>query len=355
MLTVSPEQALAFRVAGHNLHRRTDALTAIAACGLQNYPPGWVEVALNARTKEKADPRQTVTVNAMRGAPYLVPSKDVAIFTAALLPADEDLGPVVNSREAREAKDAGYTVREALDRVAEAARDGLAGGPLGRDDFHQALRERLPEDLLPWCRGCQSHHVRAGFWRTLGLMGVTRMDGKARYALAKPARMAPAKAREELARRFLRCFGPASHTQLAKWAQTAPKHAKALFEGISNELEEVKLDGSKRWQLAADAKRLEQPPKATGVRMLGGHDPYVGQPDRETLAPDKRLRTKMFPAVGRPGVILDHGRLAGLWKARKRGDVLAVEVMWLDRAVELGREANAVAKARGCERAEIRS
>lgn len=352
MLAVDPQQALAFRVAGHNLHRRTDAITAIAACGLQNYPPGWVEVALHARTTDEADPRKTVTVNAMRGAPYLVPSKEVAIFTAALLPADEDLRSVVNGREAREAKAAGYTIREALDAVADAARDGLAGGPLGRDEFHQALRERLPEELLPWCRGCESHHVRPGFWRTLGLMGVTRMDGRARYALAKPAKMPIAKARDELARRFLRCFGPASHTQLASWAQTAPAHAKALLGGISEELEQVELGGAKRWLLAEDVKRLSKPPKATGVRMLGGHDPYVGQPDRETLVPDRKLRTRMFPAIGRPGVILDRGRVAGLWKGRKQGSVLAIEIDWLDGEVDLGREPNAIARARGCEGAE---
>ena len=195
--------------------------------------------------------------------------------------------------------------------------------------------------------------MRPGFWRTLGLMGVTRMDGRARYALAKPAKMPIEIARAELARRFLRCFGPASHTQLAKWAQTAPAHAKALLAGIMDELEQIELDGAKRWILAEDVERLIKPPKATGVRMLGGHDPYVGQPDRETLVPDTKLRARLYPAIGRPGVVLDRGRIAGLWKGRKQGEVLAIEVEWLDGDVDLGREPSAVATARGCEGAEV--
>src|SRR5688500_16076158 len=50
MLEIDHSQALAFRVAGHNLHERTDPLTAVAACGLQEYPPGWSAVALYARS-----------------------------------------------------------------------------------------------------------------------------------------------------------------------------------------------------------------------------------------------------------------------------------------------------------------
>lgn len=71
MAEIADEQVLAFRVAGHHLGRRTDALTAVGACGIQQSPPGWAEVALRARTNEDPDPGRVVMVNAMRGAPYL--------------------------------------------------------------------------------------------------------------------------------------------------------------------------------------------------------------------------------------------------------------------------------------------
>jgi len=350
VLRADDDQALAFRLAGHHLHARTDPLTAVAACGLQEFPPGWAAVALHARSEGEPAREEVVVVNAMRGAPYLVPRADVAIFTRALVPDDDGLKVLVGANSAKEVQAEGLSVREALDRVSAAARDGLAAGPLDRDAFHQALRERLPAGLLPWCRGCQSHHVRPGLWRALG---VTEMPEKATYALAVEPEMALHVARAELARRFLRCYGPATHTHLASWAQTAPAHAKSLLELIENELEAVRVGGSRRWILAADAGRLEAPPPARGVRLLGGFDPYVAQPDRDALVPDPTIRKKLFPPVGRPGVILHDGAVAGLWRSRKKGELLEITPEWVGEPVDLAEEAAVVAGLRGCSRAEI--
>lgn len=289
----------------------------------------------------------------MRGSPYVVPRADAAVFTAALVPDDDGLKALVGSLVAKEVAAAGFTVREAVDRVVAAAREGLAGGPLERDDFHQAMRERLPDGLLPWCRGCESHHVRPGLWRALGPLGVTVMPQRATWALAEPAALDVGEAQHELVRRFLRCFGPATHSQLAAWAQTAPAHAKALFARMQDELELVRLGGRKAWALAEDAGRLASPPPATGVRLLGGHDPYVAQPDRETLVPDAALRKRMFPAVGRPGVVLHDGGLAGIWRGRKKGETLDVEVEWLTEPADVEDEAQAVARLRGCAAARV--
>jgi hypothetical protein len=350
MLDVAADQALAFRVAGHHLDRRVGAEAAVAAFGLQEYPPGWGALAaLRARSLD-ALPPDTVTVNALRGAPYVVPRADVRVFTAALVPPDEaGLRALVGARAAKEVVEEGYGVEEALGLVAAAAREGLAGGPLERDAFHQAMRERLPDALLPWCRGCQSHHVRPGFWRALGPLGVTVMPAQATWGLAEPAPMPIEEARAELVRRFLRVYGPATHTQLASFAQTAPSHAKRLFDGIADELSPASVEGRRGWVLAADLDRLESPPPASGVRLLGGHDPYVAQPDRTSLVGDDgALRKRLFPSVGRPGVVLADGVLAGLWRGHKKGDVLEVSVEWLGDEVDVAEEATAIAQLRDC-------
>jgi hypothetical protein len=241
----------------------------------------------------------------------------------------------------------------ALERVADAARDALAAGPLERDPFHQALRERLPSALLPWCRGCESHHVRPGLWRALGPLGVTVMPARATYVLAPAPEGDVRAAQDELVRRFLRAYGPATHTHMASWAQTAPAHAKALFENVADELVAVRAGGKKAFVLAADEDRLASPPRARGVRLLGGHDPFTGQPDRSALAPEKSLQKRMFPAVGRPGPVLVDGVLRGLWRARKKGDVLDVTSEWLGAPADIEAEAQAVARLRGCVRARL--
>jgi len=355
MLDVGADQALAFRVAGHHLDRRVGADEAVAAIGLQEYPPGWGALAaLHARSREPL-PAHTVQVNSFRGSPFVVRIADARIFTAALVPDDEaGLKSLVGSAPAKEVIEEGYAVGEALSLVAAAAREGLAGGPLDRDAFHQAMRERLPAGLLPWCRGCQSHHVRPGFWRALGPLEVTVMPEKATWALAEPPPMSLDDARAELVRRFLRVSGPATHTQLASWAQTAPSHAKRLFDAITDELLPASVEGRRGFVLAADADRLSSPPRASGIRLLGGYDPYVAQPDRASLVPDAAVRKRLFPAVGRPGAVLADGVLAGLWRGRKQGDVLEVEVDWLGDPVDVTDDAAAIARLRDCAEARVR-
>jgi len=355
MPDVSAEQALAFRVAGHHLDRRVGAAEAVAAIGLQEYPPGWGALAALAARSSEPLPSDTVTVNAFRGSPYVVPRADARVFTAALVPEDEaGLKALVGAAPSKEVIEEGFEVGEALRLVAEAARDGLAGGPLDRDAFHQAMRERLPDGLLPWCRGCQSHHVRPGFWRALGPLEVTVMPEKAVWGLAEPPSMPADEARAELVRRFLRVYGPATHTQLASLVQTAPSHAKKLFEGIADELEPAAVEGRRGFVLAADVARLVSPPAASGVRLLGGYDPYVAQPDRDSLVGDNgALKKQLFPSVGRPGVVLAGGALAGAWRGHKKGDVLEVTVDWLRDPVDIAEEASAIARLRDCGEARL--
>jgi len=105
--------------------------------------------------------------------------------------------------------------------------------------------------------------------------------------------------------------------------------------------------------LATDVARLESPPPASGVRLLGGHDPYVAQPDRATLVPDAAVRKRLFPSVGRPGAVLAGGVLVGLWRGHKKGDVLEVGVEWLGVPVDVAEEAGAIARLRGCAAARV--
>jgi hypothetical protein len=355
VIKITAEQALAFRVAGHHLDERVSARDAVAAIGLQEYPPGWGALAaLRARSFEPLPP-DVVQVNSFRGSPYVVPAGDVRVFTAALVPEDEaGLRALVGSATSKEAGEEGYGVGEALSLVAAAARDGLAAGPLERDDFHQALRERLPSGLLPWCRGCQSHHVRPGFWRALGPLEVTVMPEKATWALASPPSMSLEVARAELVRRFLRVFGPASSSDLASWAQTGSAHSKQLFEGVRDELEAAAVDGRRGFVLASDVPALESPPAASGVRLLGGYDPWVAQPDRSSLVGENgALRKQLFPSVGRPGVVLVDGVMAGIWKGRKQGRALEVSVDWLGPEADIAEEAGAIASLRGCDEARL--
>ena len=332
MTAVDRAQALAYRVVAHNLHERLPAGSereAAAVIGLQDFPPGLAASALAARVAD-ADIDRLAIVYTFRGAAVAVPPDDVPVFTTGLAPPDEAAARTLVGTAVDTLDPEGITALDALDRVSAAVADALSGGPLARDDFHQALRERLPAELLWWCRGCQSHHVHPSLWRATGIRGVLAVAerrGRVTVFGAPPDAPAVADAPAELTRRFLHAYGPATHAELAAWA------------GIAGEVEEVDFAGRRALVLAADD--YGSPPQASGVRLLPPFDPYLDQRDRSTLWPDPAVRARARTGIGAPGAVLVAGDVAGLWRPEKKGKRLVVAVEPLTRAAR--RAADAIA------------
>jgi hypothetical protein len=361
-MQVTREQVLGFRLSSHNLHERLPAgseAVAAGVIGLQDFPPGMAPVALAARV-EDADMSALAIVYAWRGAAVAVPRDEVAVFTTGLAPPDEAAARTLVGTATDSLDEAGIAATDALDRVSAGVADALSGGPLERDDFHQALRERLPEELLWWCRGCQSHHVHPSLWRATGIRGVLAVaERRGRVTVFGSPPEAPAvdDAPAELARRFLHAYGPATHSELAAWAGIAPAHARGLLDRLDGELAEVDFAGRGAVILAADAKRLSAPPPASGVRLLPPFDPYLDQRDRDTLFADPELRARARTGIGNPGVVLVDGDIAGLWRPAKKGKRLVVTVEPVTdqahgAADAIAAEAERIAPHRGCARAE---
>lgn len=355
------EQALAFRLARHHLHERlpAGAQATAAYVGLQDTPPGSAALALAARMDAAPDDLDAlVIVPSVRGAPLAVAPGDLAVFTAGLAPPDEPAARVLIGSATRAIGD--MPALEALDRMSDAVADAVAGGPLERDAFHQALRERLPPELLWWCRSCQSHHAHPSLWRATGVRGVLAIVGRDGRAAVFGAPPEPAPVNDpgaELARRFLRAYAPARPPLLAAWAGLAPDHARALWSR-AGELAEVELDGRRAWVLADDAEALAGPPPAAGVRLLPNLDPYLAGRDRELLLPDDALRKRLWRVLGGPGAVLVDGALAGFWRPAKKGRRLVVTVEPLDPAARraadgLAAEAERLAPLRGATAAEL--
>ncbi len=357
------EQVLAYRVAVHHLHERLPAGSereAAAVIGLQDFPPGLAASALSARVPE-ADIDQLVIVYTFRGAAVAVAPGDVAVFTVGLAPPDDAAARTLVGTAVDSLDPAGISATDALDRVSDAVADALADGPLERDDFHQALRERLPDELLRWCRGCQSHHVHPSLWRATGIRGVLAVAerrGRVTVFGAPPKARGVKRAPAELARRFLHAYGPATQGELATWAGIAPLHARTLLDAIASEVDEIEFDGRRALILAADTDALASPPAASGVRLLPPFDPYLDQRDRATLWPDPAVRKRARTGIGAPGVLLVDGDVAGLWRPRKKGKRLVVNVEPLSpvargAADAIEAEAEILAPHRGAKSGEV--
>jgi Winged helix DNA-binding domain len=361
-LPLTRRQVVAFRVARHRLAERLgpDGAQAAAVVGLQDTPPGAAALALAARADVTPDALdELVLVPSVRGAPLAVAERDLALFTAGLEPPDEEAAKAVVGNAWR-SLDA-ITAMEALDRVSEAVHDSLRDGPLPRDDFHQALRERLPRELLWWCRGCGSHHVHPSLWRATGIRGVLAIVGREGRSAVFGL---PPKAPEiddpgaELARRFLHAYGPARPRLLAGWAGLATSHATALWER-AGPLVPVSVDGAKTWALAADESALTRPARPEGVRLLANLDPLHAGRDRELLVPDPAVRKRIWAGMGGPGTVLVAGEVAALWRPAKKGRKLVVTVDPLGDLAPattdaLAEEAERIAAFRGADTAELR-
>jgi hypothetical protein len=291
----------------------------------------------------------------VRGAPYVIPAGARDVFTIGLLPRDEPSSRALVRLILGDLDAAGLPAAEAIKQTAQAVTEALDGRTLSKDELLEELQRRLPRELNPWCRRCLIHHVHPSLQRAAALWGTfclaprrgreasfVRIDqwlgvpAPAAVGSVDPAAIEGAGA--ELVRRFLRAYGPSTPALFAAWAGIAPAHARRLWDLVAPELAELepapagadKSNGRRGRQPVylhgQDVARFESPPAARGVRLLPPHDPYLEQPDRETLLPHRALQARVWRAVANPGAVLVDGAVVGTWRAQKKGARLTITV-----------------------------
>ena len=371
------DQALAFRLDGHNLASRrpvAELLDVAAACGIRNTPPGSAVIALHARVSDHRpdavadalDERSLVEVLSVRISPLLVPARDATVFMLGALPNGEEsiraaLGALMPALD-----QAGVSGTGALEQTVEAARAELANGPMTRGALSKGMTGRLPAALARDCRACDARHVGESLFRLAGVAGafVIARSGRDTLYVGTDARLGAQSeadrhaARTELLRRYLRCFGPSTAEHFAAWAGIGAADARQSWNSFADRPVAIDLDGRPAWLHADDLDRFDSPPTPAGVRLLPPYDAYLDQRDRATLIPDKDHRRQIWKAIGNPGVVLADGEVVGPWRPRKSGKrlVLTVEpIVPLTKRVraEIEAEASRLAPLRSCTSAEV--
>jgi Winged helix DNA-binding domain len=360
---VDADQVLAFRVARSGLAAR-DArdLAEAAACPASDFARDAALLALAARAEgvsrdaydSAVDAGDLVVAHIVRGAIHALAPGDFALYGRALIARDDgELGAQLGRQVQRLAAEKGFAPSEALEEVATATKDALAGGrALDKNELHEELRRRVRDDVMPWCRSCQSHHVAPMLWRYATVEAGARLDSERRYTSGRPGR---APAASEAVRRFLGFYGPAGPGDFADWAGLAKPHAQRLWDEAAGDLAEVRIGKGRGWVMSRDMGALESPPGAEGIRLIPPGDPYLQKPNRPLLAPDPELRKRLFRPVASPGAVLKDGRLAGLWRVKAKGKKVEVTVEKLGRVArgELEAEAQRLAELRGAAEAGL--
>ena len=387
MLRVERDQILAFRLGSHHLTARLPAgslAAAAAACGIQDTPLNTAPLAFRARLEGLGpeDVGRALTADksllgvwSVRGAPYVVPSGEAAVFTTGALPVDERSFGVFLGGWAASVQAAGLSVLGLLDAMAQAATQALDRQALPIEDLRGQLAQRVPA-LARLSRPSGAHaDLPEPLVRALGLLGlvciaaqpgsdprvartdanVTRTD---RWLGRPPPGGDRRQARAELARRFFHCYGPSTPRAFAEWTTRSFADAEDTFALLEGELVGVEAAGTQAWVLAGDAGVLADPSQADGVRLLPPQDPYLQQRDRTTLLPDKALHPQVWRPVRPPGVVLAAGQPVATWRSRRAGRHLAVTVEPLGRLpaptrAAIQAEADRIALLRGCQAAQL--
>jgi hypothetical protein len=355
---VSREQILAFRAAAQSLDRRRpvkELLDVAGACGVQDTPPGNADVSLAARLdtdgpiiKEAVGKKELVLAWSLRGAPYVFPRRDFAVFTLGARPEDGTIERLWGQPE--------HSLVE-IERAMVAV-IGSKARPKG--EVSAAVTASVPAELTPWCSACKAHHPNDGVFRAASLLGRLVLTSTAPVLLARArtsigieARGDVAVLRTELLRRYLHCYAPTTSGHFAEWAGITKLDAKKRWEALADVLVPVRGE-RKGFVLEEDVDALDAPPESIGVRLLPAKDAFIQARDRSLLLPDPATRKAVFPTLGGPGVVLHKAVPVATWRGAAKGrryEVTVAPFAALTKAVlaEIETEVERVAHARGFE------
>lgn len=139
----------------------------------------------------------------------------------------------------------------------------------------------------------------------------------------------PEQARQEMARRYLQAYGPATSDDFAFWLGYQKGRAKKLFQSIAEELEEVDVEGWQAFALRSTLPLMQSVEPVEGIHLLPLFDAYtIGAPPRgrePLLAP--AYKRQVFNLQGWAfAVVLVNGSIQGIWQHKMRRSQTVVKV-----------------------------
>jgi winged helix DNA-binding protein len=291
MLELTRAQILAFRrragALDERLPRGAASLRRAAWAGLTDSVPRAALHSIHARVEGTQpasweDP-SLVQLWGPRYSTYVVPARDRGIFTLGRLP------------------DAAHRRRRAEDMAARVGAH-LAGRRLKDNDVQHELGIG---NAIKYAAPTGTLLLRWDGARTPDIWTVPRPE------------IEPHEARNELARRYLHVFGPATPEAFKEWAGIGSAEARRAFDALGASLSAVRTPIGDAWILARDEPGFREPPgpEAT-ARLLPSGDTYFLHwgAGRELLVPDAAQRAELWTSRVWPGAVLVGGEIVGTWR-----------------------------------------
>ncbi len=285
-------------------------------------------------SREIADRAQTLLeiheLPSARACTYVLPAEDFPLALA--------LAQGAGNGEMRVAERLGVTGKE-IDKLGQAVLAALEKGPLEPDGIRETIGKAVRSlgaegqkkglsSTLPVALG---QLQRAGDIRRIPVNG--RLDQQRyQYTLWRPnplrnAKIDPGEAAIELAKRYFRWIAPASASDFQTFAGIGVKAAKAALEPLklepSSKNSELLLPPNDR-----DAFEAFVPPKDPCYRLVANLDSFLLlRRDLSLLLEAKDAKHPLLPpdllATIQSPVILDRGRIVGLWEYDSESESIA--------------------------------
>ena len=335
-MKVTREQVLAYRIEAQGLHREASSVTRLAVLdiGVQDSVADGARLAFDARLPATppvggVGPGSPLAlVWSLRGAPHVHRRRDLDALAAALWPLSD--------------ADAGARMNQSGPHLAAAKLGGLEGfvasvdalesvlaAPTTKGAVSTALTPKVHEAFTSYCRVCKATHVSDSVLRAAALAAGVELEPDTAppvllpRANARHPRTNDPRALGQLISAYLSLLGPASPAEVAGYLQARRAEIAALWPA---DLAEVTVDGRLAWLPAGQLPALRAPRPPELVRLLSPFDPYLQARDRDLIVADRAAHKALWPILGRPGVLLVAGEVAGLWRARSRGRTLALSI-----------------------------
>jgi hypothetical protein len=289
-LGLTREQVLAFRRRVGGLDERVpmspESLRRAAWAGLQDSMPRAALLSLHARI-EGVEPSTWEDLSLAqlwgpRYSAYVVPKRDFALFSLGRLPDGRG--------------------RERAERIAERVHGHLAGA-------------RMTDREVAGALGI-GNAIR--YAATTGTIAISWEGARAPVVWSvAAAEIDPAEACRELARRYLRVFGPTTADGFARWAGISRKAGAAAFASLEGSLLPVGSPLGDEWLLADDEPAvLAAETAGVPARLLPSGDAYflLDGAERELLVPEADKRALLWTSRVWPGALLVEGEIRGTWR-----------------------------------------
>jgi hypothetical protein len=290
-LGLTRKQILAFRrrVGGleERLPKSSKSLRLAAWAGLQDSMPRAALLSLHARVEgvERStweDP-SLAQLWGPRHQVYVVPKRDFALFSLGRFP-DTAKG------------------RERAERMAQLLHAGLDGARMTDREVGRKIGV--------------GNSMRYG--ATTGTIAIRWAGARAPLVWTVPAPdIDPAGACRELARRYLRVFGPTTANGFGRWAGISRRAAAEAFASLEESLLPVRSPLGDEWLLEDDELEMRAAEAAAApARLLPSGDAYflLHGADRELLVPRADQREQLWTSRVWPGALLVEGEVRGTWR-----------------------------------------